>query len=281
MGAKAANFSELLNTRTTLGGVNVPEAHFAIPFYYYSQHLKKHGIDLTISNFLNNENINAKPKLRKQRLKAIRDTIIICEMANGLGQKVNQKMSENSDFESFRFRSSTNAEDIKGFSGAGLYNSFTAKKGSNTETVALAIKKVWASLWNWRAFEERSYYKIDHKTCFMGILVHRSFPDEDANGVVLTTNLYNSNPGFIVNAQYQNYSIVYPKPGILHDQIMVYTWNISRWKKYTIEYLSFSNIDKLKGKTVMHDKELERLMDYCMAIKQHYYYRIKHNCDCA
>jgi hypothetical protein len=280
IGAKAANFSELLNVTYRNETIRVPEGHFAIPFYFYNQHLITHGIDKKIAALLNNVSINEKPNIRKKRLSALRDTILNCHISKELLSDVMNRINKYPEFNSFRFRSSTNAEDIKGFSGAGLYDSKSGKKDQGAESIEIAIKTVWASLWNWRAYEERSYYKIDHSTCFMGVLVHRSFPDEEANGVVLTTNLYNANPGFIINAQYGEVSIVFPEPGVIHDQIIVNTWSMNRWSSYTIEYLSYSNVPELEGKTVMHDKEIERLMDYCMRIKQRYYYQIKHDCNC-
>jgi hypothetical protein len=54
--------------------------------------------------------------------------------------------------------------------------------------VARAVRKVWASLWNDRAFEERAYYGIDHLEIYMGIAVEPSFVLETAN-VVAVTNL--------------------------------------------------------------------------------------------
>ncbi|MFY0671769.1 MAG: hypothetical protein JXQ87_00110 [Bacteroidia bacterium] len=281
IGAKAANFSELLKVKFKNSPIRVPEGHFAIPFYFYNQHLTKHGIDKRINAFLSNELLNEKPKIRKDRLKNLRDTIMNCNLSAEFLSVVMNEINKFPGFNSFRFRSSTNAEDIKGFSGAGLYDSKSGKKDMGRKSIESAIKTVWASLWNWRAYEERSYYKINHSTCFMGVLVHRSFPNEDANGVVLTTNLYNANPGFIINTQYGEKSIVFPEPGVIHDQIMVNTWSMNRWSSYTIEYLSFSNVPELKGKTVLHNKEIERLMDYCTRIKQRYYYQIKHECNCT
>ena len=66
-----------------------------------------------------------------------------------------QKINYFDQFESFRFRSSTNAEDLENFNGAGLYDSKAAKKNHKTKTIDAAIKEVWASLWNFRAFNER------------------------------------------------------------------------------------------------------------------------------
>lgn len=54
--------------------------------------------------------------------------------------------------------------------------------------VARAVRKVWASLWNERAYQEREYYGLDHEAVFMGIAVEPSFVMESAN-VVAVTNL--------------------------------------------------------------------------------------------
>ncbi len=114
----------------------------------------------------------------------------------------------------------------------------------------------------------------------MGILVHRSFPDEDANGVIVTKNLYNINHGYVFNVQYKEYSIVYPEKDILHDQIIVYTISLED-NDYTIEYLSHSNVPQLQGKTVLTDNEIYELADYCTTIKRHYYYDLPNDCNCS
>lgn len=49
-----------------------------------------------------------------------------------------------------------------------------------------ALKKVWASLWTLRAFEERAYYGIDHRDVYMGIAVNPSFVGERLDAVVVT-----------------------------------------------------------------------------------------------
>jgi len=276
IGGKAANFAELVN----MGGIPVPENYFAIPFYYYQQHIEKYGIDTVINNLLKDEKIKIDLEYRKNELKKIRDLIKDAPLDIVLIAMVKNRIKNFGEFSSFRFRSSTNAEDLESFSGAGLYDSYSAKKGHSKKTIERAIKKVWASLWNLRAFDERDYYKIDHNSTAMGILVHRSFPDEDANGVIITKNIYNVNHGYIFNVQYKEYSIVYPEPGILHDQIIVYTISLDN-KDYTIEYLSHSNIEELQGKTVLTNDEIYELADYCTAIKRHYYYDLENNCDCS
>jgi pyruvate,water dikinase len=53
-------------------------------------------------------------------------------------------------------------------------------------SVARAVKKVYASLWNDRAFEERAYFSIDHRAAFMGIAVEPSFVLEKRDAVAVT-----------------------------------------------------------------------------------------------
>jgi pyruvate,water dikinase len=53
-------------------------------------------------------------------------------------------------------------------------------------SVTRALRKVYASLWNDRAFEERAYYGIDHRAAFMGIAVDASFVLEKLDAVAVT-----------------------------------------------------------------------------------------------
>ncbi len=98
-----------------------------------------------------------------------------------------------------RFRSSSNVEDGLDFNGAGLYTSVSGCAADEDDSgksacdpdkgarpVDAAIKEVWASLWNFGAFEEREYYQLDHAGTAMGILVSKQYEDEQANGVAFT-----------------------------------------------------------------------------------------------
>lgn len=279
IGGKAANFSELLHI--TERNIPTPEDAFAVPFYYYDQHIKRYGIDLWIASVMRESEFQTNAAYRQSMLELIRDSIVDSPIDPALTVLVKTKINDFRDFGAIRFRSSTNAEDLEDFSGAGLYDSYSAKQGHYTKTIDNAIRKVWASLWNWRAFEERSYFKIDHLSCAMGILAHRSFPDEDANGVLITKNLYNSNPGFTINVQFKEHSIVFPETGVLHDQMILFTWSVNPAEEFMIEYLSHSNIAALNGQRVLSDTEIYELGRYAKAIKRHFYYQIPHHCDCT
>ena len=57
---------------------------------------------------------------------------------------------------------------------------------SAEKSALLAVRRVWASLWNERAFDDREYYGLDHRLCFMGIAVHPTFVGEQLEAVVVT-----------------------------------------------------------------------------------------------
>lgn len=279
IGGKAANFAEILKAfKRENQTAPVPENYFAIPFFYYNEHLKKSGIDTYIQTILNKPEFKTDVTFRKLMLEKIRDTIKAAPLNENLLTKVVNKLTSDSRFTSYRFRSSTNAEDLEGFNGAGLYSSYSGKLDNDKKTPSRAIKKVWASLWNFSAFEERDYFKINHLSTAMGILVHRSFPDEDANGVVITKNIFNRNHAFVVNVQFKEISVVDPDPGVIHDQVIIYTF-ASNNNRYTLEYNTFSNAITNTSETVMSDEELYQLGDYLSIINIYFYSRV-YNCNC-
>lgn len=206
--------------------------------------------------------------IKTKILNELQDSIKHCPVDTSLLRLVNDKVKDIQGYKNIRFRSSTNAEDLEGFNGAGLYDSYTGIPGDKDKTIEKAIRKVWASLWNLRAFEEREYFKIDQKNVAMGILVHRSFPTEEANGVVITKNLYNQyNEAYTINVQVGEISIVIPTENYLPDQVIFYLYDSSN---NTIEYTSHSTVPGMEGKTVMTVDELKELKKYCQAISNHY-----------
>ena len=104
-----------------------------------------------------------------------------------------------------RFRSSTNIEDSRYFTGAGLYDSYSGcllddldndqvgpcgcdETQPKERGVFRAIKRVYASFYNNNAYIERRRFEIDENEVGMAILLHHSFPDEFelANGVAVS-----------------------------------------------------------------------------------------------
>jgi hypothetical protein len=123
--------------------------------------------------------------------------------------------------EKLRLRSSTNAEDLDGFTGAGLYDSVGAF-ASGPDAASLEIRKVFASLWNFRAFEERAFWGIDHQEVKMAVAASRAYPGEAANGVLLTRNPTDpTTEGMYVNVQLGETPVTNPEGGALPEVLVI------------------------------------------------------------
>ena len=136
---------------------------------------------------------------------------------------LNQKLNAEYPNLPIRYRSSSTAEDLDGFAGAGLYTSKTGDLSDPKKTPIRAIKKVWASVWFFRGFEERDYRSVDQKAVGMAVLAHPSFPMEEASGVALTANPFDPSglqPGFFINVQPGDESVTLPMAGVRSDQFI-------------------------------------------------------------
>ena len=143
--------------------------------------------------------------------------------------------------EKLKVRSSANAEDIPNFDGAGLHDSFGVKLSSvdapdsacrievvqdgpvtkleiKPKTVQCAIKGVYASLWNPRAIEERSFARLDHATASMGLAVVPAYDTEAevvANGVLITRAVNSDFLAYTLSLQKGNNLVTNPDPGTI------------------------------------------------------------------
>ncbi|OFX63718.1 MAG: hypothetical protein A2066_12090 [Bacteroidetes bacterium GWB2_41_8] len=269
IGGKAANFAELMKITFANQPIPLPEGAFAIPISYYWNHIKSNQIDIYLRAMLANPEFKTNHGTRILMLTNLQNLIKDSPVDANLVKLISDRIETINGFTNIRFRSSTNAEDIEGFNGAGLYNSYTAIKGDDKKTIENAIRKVWASLWNLKAFEEREYFKIDQLNVGMAILVHRSFSSEEANGVVITENLFNIyNPGITINVQVGEMSIVIPENNYLPDQIIYYSFEEQFPESYN--YIGHTTVPGMEGKTVLTPQELKILNTYCMAIHNHY-----------
>lgn len=268
-GNKAANFG-VLNHLSNTYDFKVPENAFVIPFYFYNQHVINSFAKQLIDSLLMASDTYDKDSLQVV-LKNIRREIKAHPIDSSLINAINLKVSASEEYTRYRFRSSTNAEDAKGFSGAGLYTSKTGIIDSKKKSFEKAIKEVWASLWSYEAFSEREYYNLNHQDVYMGVLVHRSFPDEEVNGVAITKNIYRPESyGFVINAQVHNESVVKPKKGIVSDQFICYPDNSDNIyeNKNTIDIITQSNLNG--NKLVMTSTEIQKLANQLDLIKKYY-----------
>ncbi len=253
-GGKASHFAAFPHMDNEK--VPFPKA-FAVPVFYYWQFMVQNGFHEQVTQLLADHSFQDDPAIRDKRLKelrvAMREAIVDPEFEAALLAKLN------ADYPGIRmrFRSSTNAEDLDGFTGAGLFTSRSGDPNDRNYPVLDAVRRVWASVWNFRAFEERSFRGIDHQAVGMALLVHNSFPDEEANGVGITANPFDPSglePGFYINVQIGEESVVQPDPGVTSDQF-IYQFD---FPGQPIIFIAHSNLVP-KGKTVLTNAQVHRL----------------------
>ena len=257
IGSKAQNMAYLIAISKDIS-FKTPEDAYAIPFYFYIQHTQKKAISPLINELLTYPHKDSIAWINQQ-LKKIRDVIKKEPIDPELIAKLNQNL-KNAAFKNFRFRSSTNAEDSDDFNGAGLYDSKTGILGDSIKTFEKAIKQVWASVWNEASYYERELFGIDQRNIAMGVLVHRSFPDELANGVIITQNIFRKNfPGITVNIQKGENSVVKPEKGEICEQFTAYYLMPEKTadEDFNVDYTSNSNLNK--NEPLLSRKEMIRL----------------------
>ncbi len=274
VGGKAANFGELSRVHCVDGElIPMPEAAFAIPFYFYQNHIDKNKLQPLINEIIADKKLLSNRIALDKKLKILRDSIKHCPIDPAFIAMVSERCKK-TKFTDFRFRSSTNAEDVPGFNGAGLYVSKTGSLTNKEKPIDEAIKKVWASLWDIRPYEERENAGIEQLSLAMGILVHRAFGDEAANGVAITRHLYRKNfPGHTINVQKGETSVVLPDdPNTTCDQFILHDQReITGLREFSVEYVNKSSLNG--GKPVMTKPEIDLLAKYLLAIKEHFYYK--------
>jgi hypothetical protein len=185
-GGKSANLGEVANAR--LPGIIVPNG-FTIPFHYYDAFIHDNNIDDEIYEMLNDQKFVHDPAFRRERLIALRARIQKGEFSPQLQQAVLQKVAAEFAGKGLFVRSSSNSEDLPNFSGAGLYT--TVPNVKDERELIEAVKTVWASLWNFEAYEARERASVDHTKIFMAVLIQEGINSE-SSGVMITTDPYDT-----------------------------------------------------------------------------------------
>ena len=196
-GTKTANLGEIAFAKKSL--VNVPTG-FGVPFYYYLQHIQANNLQPRIDAMLADARFKTDTTWRREQLSALKQAIIDAPINATQFAAIEQTWQKRLQGKGVFVRSSTNAEDLKGFNGAGLYDTVpNIKTGDALQT---AIKTVWASIWNERAVNERNFAGIDHKEVFPAVLIQTGV-NATAAGVLLTTDIWGHNPNtYTINAKW-------------------------------------------------------------------------------
>ena len=256
-GVKAANVAVLGTLGFTDG--TVPDG-FAVPFYFYDEFMKSNDLDAMVTTMLADADFQASFDTQEEKLDELRDAIKDATTPAWIITALEEMHAEFADGTSLRYRSSTNNEDLPGFSGAGLYDSKTQDPDETEEDgIDKSIKGVWASLWNFRAFVERDFNRIDHNATAMGVLVHPNYSDELANGVAVSHDPFSNRAGaYYVNTQIGEDLVTNPQARSVPEELLFLSDG-------SYDVIVYSN-QVASGQLLMSDAQLEQLRNHLSTI---------------
>ncbi len=255
-GVKTANIATLRTLGFPEG--TVPNG-FGVPFYFYDAFMKHNGFYGEVEALLEDSEFQDNYDTRETELKAFRERIKKGEMPTWMMNALSELHNAFPEGISLRCRSSTNNEDLLGFSGAGLYDSYTQHPDEGH--LSKSIKQVFASLWNFRAFEAREFYRIDHFATAMGVLVHPNFASELANGVAVTDDVvYQTTGNYYLNTQVGENLVTNPEGQSVPEEILLDWWDSQNYRIVTTSNQTTGN------ERILTDAYLRELSRYLAAI---------------
>ena len=255
-GVKTANIATLRTLGFPEG--TVPNG-FGVPFYFYDAFMKHNGFYEEVEALLKDSEFQDNYDRREAELKRFRERIKNGEMPTWMMNALSELHNAFPEGTSLRCRSSTNNEDLPGFSGAGLYDSYTHHPDEGH--LSKSIKQVFASLWNFRAFEAREFYRIDHFATAMGVLVHPNFASELANGVAVTDDVvYQTTGNYYLNTQVGENLVTNPEGQSVPEEILLDWWDSNNYRVITTSNRTAD------GARILKDAYLRELSRYLAAI---------------
>ncbi|MCX2192995.1 phosphoenolpyruvate synthase [Pantoea agglomerans] len=185
VGGKNASLGEMITNLSSLG-VSVPNG-FATTSYAFNLFLDQSGLNQRIYALLDEtdiDDVDALAKAGKQIRQWVVETPFLPDLESAILDAYKQ-LSADDDAASFAVRSSATAEDMPDASFAGQQETFLNVQG--IDAVMVAVKHVFASLFNDRAISYRVHQGYDHRGVALSAGIQRMVrSDLAASGVMFT-----------------------------------------------------------------------------------------------
>jgi len=186
VGGKNASLGEMISNLAN-AGVQVPGG-FATTSDAFNEFLEQSGLEARIHEVLDTldvDNVTALAEAGKNIRQWIIDTPFQPALENAIRDAFETLQGDAGDAASFAVRSSATAEDMPDASFAGQQETFLNVKGY--DAVMVAIKHVYASLFNDRAISYRVHQGYDHKGVALSAGVQRMVRSDIASSGVMFT----------------------------------------------------------------------------------------------
>jgi hypothetical protein len=269
IGAKAAQLAEAMRIDSKdpncPGLIPTPPGGFAVPLVHSLEHFAASGAADVLARWRAMPTFAVDPRVRDQGLAEVRAAILNHPVDPALVSSIETLAAARFGTARFRMRSSSNTEDLQGFSGAGLYTSISGAIGDPKHRVEDGLRTVWASLWEARAYDERELAHIDHSKTAMGVLVHDAYNQvERANGVAVSRDVLDptNQSSFTIDAQAGEASVTNPAPGVVSDQLV--------FTPYFNPPAAYRTRSSLADGPVLTTFEMQRLTCFLGAIRDHF-----------
>lgn len=179
-GVKAANLGTL--TSALPPAARVPDG-FCVPFSHYQTMMQRLGVAERLATLQRLPGFKTDPMVRRDALATLRAEIATASPDPAFVRLLDAQWRNQLRAGGVFVRSSSNSEDLPGFSGAGLYT--TVPNVTRSDALASAVQTVWASVYNFEAYEARSAAGLSQDAVAMAVLVQLAAPS-DSSGVMIT-----------------------------------------------------------------------------------------------
>lgn len=190
-GVKAANLGALKSALPP--AASVPDG-FCIPFAQYTAFMQQLGIAERVAALEQRDDFKADASVRRQALAKLRQDIQAARPDPALISTWQARWQKQLQGRGVFVRSSSNSEDLPGFSGAGLYT--TVPNVVQADALTQAVLTVWASVYNFEAYEARRAAGIGQDAVVMGVLVQLAAPS-DSSGVMITRDPFDATRRYV------------------------------------------------------------------------------------
>ena len=271
-GSKAANLGAVLAAR--IPQTTVPDG-FCIPFAHYDRFMRANDLAGRIARMQQQPGFASDPQVRQKALAQLRDEIVQWPVDAAAAAAWRAAWQSQLGGGGVFVRSSSNSEDLPGFSGAGLYS--TVPNVKTGDALELAVKKVWASVFNPEAWEARSAAGFGAESVVMGVFVQTAIDSTNA-GVMITRDPF--------DAGHPHVTYISAKRGIgirvvegkrVAEQVMYSSWSkaiqvLSRSAEETALQLDkdggVKEVPVEVGRHVLTDELVVRLANVGTAVKR-------------
>jgi hypothetical protein len=271
LGAKAAQLAELhhvsVASASCPGALPLPPHPAAIALVHSIEHFEASGARAHLDALRADPAFRTDPAVRAEGLGEVRELVLGHPVDPDLLTEVEAHVAQHFGGIRVRYRSSSNTEDLPDFNGAGLYTSQSGELDDEDRSIEDAIRTVWASLWNGRAYDERELAHVDQESVAMGVLIHPAFRNERANAVAISRNVLDPIRGdeHYLNLQAGEASVTNPAPGVVTEQVVWY-----RFAGGTVPAADYQSQSSLVPGRVATQAELERISCVLAGIHDHF-----------